>query len=479
MNNPGRALRLLIVIIVALVYDVQTVNAQVDAPIIVLPFEGSKPQGLRELTVELLTADGFEVIPDDQMPSLTADDSKADFSRAAQDYGALGFVTGYTSMNKKGWRTVFTVRDGSTGAVVGKSVLSSSWYKGLQKAYKTNLVSRLQELLKKCSPAKKAGSQSPRAAASKEEPKPEATVESPPEELAPEPEEEEAEEAPAADKEDAKREAQRTKKQVIDGLMLSLGPAFTLRDWTITNPVTDPREVARSGRLLGSHSAPLLGFRASLLLFPAVFFTQDSIRHIGLEVDFSRSLHGETDVANVTSDPDDELRDTGFQTIYGGLHIRIPVQSLTLGIFGGYAIDSVTLNGEKERVAVPDVEVSSVRTGLSGQLAIGEATAVRLALAYRFLLGFGEGSEQLQGRGWFPDASGSAFDFRLEVRQMFSPHFGLSLGGGMKYFMVGFNLPPTRLADAKKLGLPPPPVAGGATDLHSQVDLSAVVLLGD
>ena len=107
-------------------------------------FQGSKPQGLRELAVKLLEADGFTVASGGE--ALSGDSGEYEIVRTARESHAVAVVLVTTGLTKTSWRSTVTVRDGATGKSVGEATLTGKSYKGLQKAYKENLVTELMPL---------------------------------------------------------------------------------------------------------------------------------------------------------------------------------------------------------------------------------------------------------------------------------------------------------------------------------------------
>lgn len=483
------------VVWVGLVLSWSGVAVAEDGSTLLVPmFQGSKPQGLRDLAVELLIADGFDVVELEVTPTLTAKAANTAVSSAARRHHARAVVIASTELSKREWESVFSVRDGETGKTLGKFEIAAATFPGLQKAYRNELVDQLLPLLEqasgggtpvapvakesepKATPKPASPSQSKKSV--KVEPEPaapeeEARASETEEESEPEPEEPEAEESePEPEKEPSDAASDDDEGKKAEALAIYVGPAFMMRSWTIHDPLTD----ANDGPLLAGHSAPGFGLHAALRLYPAAFADQPIVRHIGLLVDFSRTLASKTEVENVTNDSDDATRNTTIQSFLVGLHVRIPVGPLYLGVLGAYGIDSLTLEGEKERVAVPDVSASFVRAALNADWDITSSTRIGLAGGYRIALGFGKADGQLQSAAWFPDTVGGAIDGRLEVRQMFTPMFGVSLGGGLTRYILDFSVGPDHVEAADDADLPAPPIAGGATDTYTSLDLNAVVV---
>lgn len=452
-----------------------------DNAVLVAPFQGSKPQGLRDLAVKLLEQDGFTVVEGDS--GLTPDSGEYSVSDAAKSKRAVAVLFVTTSLTKVYWRSKLEVRDGSSGKSVGEATIQSKSYRGLQKAYKDKLVTELMPLFEKCSSPKEAPATKATTAKSStaddssfEEKEPSETNAdewSSEEDSSPDSSDESNTDTPELGPDE--KEQRRKSLTKIEALAVSLGPNVVLRSWSINDPLTN----ADDGALLPAHDVPTVGFRAGLLLFPMAFFSDSVSKHIGLQLNYAMSLLGETNVGNVTRNPNDTVRNTTLQAFDVGLHIRIPVEPLTLGIVGAYGFDSLVIDGPKDQVAVPDVAAEFIRAGLLAQLALGKSTLARLGFGYRHLLGFGDGSPEIQSTAWFPDALGTGLDARLELRQMLSSTFGVSLGGDWTQYTVDFNVQPDAVANAANAGLAAPPIAGGATDRYLRFDLSAVVVLGN
>ncbi len=448
-----------------------------DNAILVPPFQGSKPQGLRDLAVKLLKDDGFTVAEGGS--GLTANSGDYSVSDAASDKRAVAVLFVTTSLTKVYWRSTLVVRDGSSGKSVGETTIQSKSYRGLQKAYKDNLVSELMPLFEKCSASDDKSNTTTATATSddaffddkKDKKSDEDDWSSEPSSSDQEDEGETSAELDLGPDEGKQR---RDSLEKTEALALTLGPNMVLRSWTINDPLTE----ANDGPLLPAHDVPAVGFRAGLLLFPTAFFTDNVTKHIGLQLNYAMSLLGETNVQNVTRDPNDTVRDTTLQAFDVGLHVRLPFEPLTLGLIGAYGFDSLVVDGPKDRVAVPDVRAEFVRAGVLAELGFGKTTFGRLGLGYRYVFSFGEEAPQMQSANWFPAALGRGFDARLEVRQMLSSAFGLVLGGEWNQYAIDFNVQPDHVTNAANAGLPAPPIAGGATDRYMRFDLSAVVSLG-
>ncbi len=453
-----------------------------DNAILVPPFQGSKPQGLRDLAVKLLKDDGFTVVEGGS--GLTAAAGDYSVSDAATDKRAVAVLFVTTSLTKVYWRSTLVVRDGSSGKSVGETTIQSKSYRGLQKAYKDNLVSELIPLFEKCS----AGDDKSNAAAASastataddasfDDKKGKETEE---DDWSSEPSNSESGEDGETSTEldlgpDESEQRRNSLEKKAEALSFTLGPNMVLRSWTINDPLTE----ANDGPLLPAHDVPAVGFRAGLLLFPTAFFTDNVTKHIGLQLHYAMSLLGETNVQNVTRDPNDTVRDTTLQAFDVGLHVRLPFEPLTLGLIGAYGFDSLVVDGPKDRVAVPDVRAEFVRAGILAQLGFGKTTFGQLGLGYRYVFSFGEEAPQMQSANWFPAALGQGFDARLELRQMLSSTFGLVLGGEWNQYAIDFNVQPDHVSNAANAGLSAPPIAGGATDRYLRFDLSAVVSLGN
>lgn len=482
---------------IAIVVSLQGGNAWArDRAILVAPFQGSKPQGLRELAVKLLEADGFAVAegPGD----LTVKAGDYTVSRAAQDGRAVAVLFVTTALTKVYWRSTLVVRDGASGKVVGETTIQAKSYNGLQKVYKEKLVTELMPLFERCgeedepAPAAVAASSTRRDERARQESKSrrekraarqERQWEDP--EPTREPEQDDWSSASDDEEEAESRETEsisspsdhdrrRAGANKTEALRLTLGPNLVMRSWAINDPLTN----ANDGALLPAHDVPAVGFRTGLLLFPTAFFTDDISKHVGLQVRYAMSLIGETNVENVTRDPNDKVRKTTFQAFDAGLHIRIPVEPFTFGIIGAYGFDALAVEGAKDRVAVPDMRAEFIRAGLLTQVAFGKSTSGSLEFGYRHLLGLGTEAPQIQSTRWFPNALGAGFDARLELRHMFSATFGVTLGGEWNQYAVDFNVQPNHVSKAADAGLPAPSIAGGATDRYLRFDLGAVVSLG-
>jgi hypothetical protein len=472
------------VVVLGLLCSWSAVALAEDSKTLLVPaFQGSKPQGLRDLAVELLVADGFDVVELEVTPTLTPKTNNSSVANAAGRHHARAVVMASTELSKREWESSFTVRDGETGKTLGKFEIAAATFPGLQSAFRRDFVDLLLPLLEQSSGAaapsvKKEPKPEPKPV-TKPEPEPEPQPVKAREPIRPKPSDEphDAEPSPEAQpdeepSDEAAPAADEGKPNQAEALVLHVGPAFLMRSWEINDPLTN----ANDGPLLAAHSAPGFGVHAAMRLYPAAFVDQAVLRHIGIILDYARTFASQTNVENVTNDSDDGTRDTTIQSFLVGLHVRVPLGLVDLGVAGAYGFDSMTLAGSKAEVAIPDVSASFIRAVLNGDLNLGSSTRIGIALGYRFALGFGTDDGQLQAANWFPDAVGGAMDGRLEVRQMFTKMFGLSLGGGLTYYVLDFAVGPDHIEAAEDANLSAPPVAGGASDMYTSVDLNAVVV---
>lgn len=443
--------------------------------VLVAPFQGSKPQGLRDLAIQLLEADGFTVAPGGE--NMSPEAGEYEVTRTAKEKHAVAVLYVTTGLTKTSWRSTLKVRDGKSGKEVGEATISAKSYKGLQKAYKEKLISELMPLFEKCTEDESSSASAAPAATKSDDDWDDKPAEETPANELPPPDDassDSAESAASLDLGPDENQQRRDSLKKTEALSLTLGPNLVLRSWEIQDPLTS----ANDGPLLPAHDVPAVGLRAGLLVFPAAFFTNDLVKHVGVQLDYAMSLVGQTNVENVTQDPDDKMRDTTLQSFGAGLHVRIPLDPLTLGVVASYGFDALSVDGSKDRVAVPDLQTDYIRAGLLAQLALGKSTFARLALGYRHVLGFGQEAPQLQSSFWFPEALGKGFDARVEFRQMFTSAFGLALGGEYNRYAIDFNVQPNHVSNAAEAGQPAPPIAGGATDAYMRFELSAVVSLG-
>ncbi len=489
-NNPMRSTAKLSAVLTALLaLCVATLWSGVAfaGDVVVAQFEGAKPDGVRDIVVEVLTDAGYDVESPGAAPSVDPAGSDSYFVGLAEDGGYKAFVTGYTSLKSNGWTTSITVRDGASGSVIGKVAIKSGWYPGLQKALRKQLKQRIDGPLSRAKAPAGAG----KASKASKEPEPKPKKIEPPEEEEEAAEEEEAppeEEEPATTEEEEEETRvsisddgptpppsmrDRLKKDpLLPALDLDVGGLMVYRKWR----VEDALQGAPDGPLSPLHYVTLGGAKVSAQLYPLAFSKSKSFaRHIGLEASFGRTFVGDTVLVDAATE---DRRKTTFQEVTGGLRARIPAGTARFGIFAGAGLQKLTIEGEKRLAAQPDANYTFYRAGADAAIALMKKTlTIELSGAFRGILKMGDATGQIQGDRWFPDATGSGVDGRLEVSYLLSDMFAVRLGGTVARYALAFNLDPQDVADAGAAGQSAPPVAGGATDLYAGGDLSIALLL--
>lgn len=416
--------------------------------VVVAEFQGVKKQGIRELVIEALKDDGVDVVPIDEAPAVDPGAGDWAFQDIAKSGGHRAFVLGYTSMAKSGWTTSLTVRDGNTGAVLGKSDVSANWYPGLQTALREQVAQRLRGHLRRAEAPSRTSSGPPGVAASEdsfsegEQTGSWGAGESISDNafwLAGDPILEEEE-----DFEDV--------EPTWPALLLDLGGGALERRWVIHDGLRSPYD----GPLLEAHRATLADGSVRLRFFPAALANVGVWQHLGLEGAYGRSVGGRTQA------PDGE-RETLLERYHGALLVRVPmgmVSNFTLS--AGYAVESLRVAGEKTVVALPDAAYRAVRAAGTLEFPIAGPVSAAVGAAYRYVLESGRGSGEIQAEAWFPSTRASAAEGFAELSYAFGEHWRLRLSGEMVRYVLDFRLSPERVGTAA----PPPPVAGGAVDRY-------------
>lgn len=424
------------------------------ASVVVAEFQGVKKQSIRELVIELLKDDGVDVIAIDEAPEVAPGAGEWAFQDIAKAGGHRAFVMGYTSMAKSGWTTSLTVRDGKTGAVLGKSEISASWYPGLQKALRQNVADRLRGYLER---AQAPGGKS------------ESSDFDAPDAARAEPRENDAwsEEGEfrsddafwlAGDQILEEEEDFEEVDPQWPALLLDVGGGVLERRWVIHDGLRSPYD----GPLLLGHIVTLASGDVRLRFFPAALGGAKVWQHVGLEGSYGRSVAGSTSAF-------DQQRETLLERYQGALVARIPLGMVSnFALSAGYAVESLRVAGEKQTVALPDAVYRSVRAGGTLEFPIAGPVSAALGGAYRYVLESGRGAGEIQGQAWFPSTRASAAEGFAELSYAIGEHWRLRVSGQMVRYVLDFRVSPDGLGVTEA----PPPIAGGAVDRYFGGSLS-------
>lgn len=448
-----------------------------DGPIVVAKFQGAKEKSIRELVIQLLRADGYDVVSDADSPNLNPQGGDAEFIEAAKKGGYRAFILGSTELDAKSWATSITVREGKSGKTIGSIVIESGWYPGLQKALKQRLMSHISGPLSTAeAPDKETAKAAPVVV---EEPK--AAPPPPKEEPKAEPKQEPAEEQPEAEeKEQSTNESVELdesptpttkKRDPFNNLELDAGGLFVQRAWVISDSLSGTLD----GPISPTHDASMMGIRVGAVIYPIGFFSKSFMRHVGIEGTFLRSLYGQTPLLGQQGESDS--RDTVFQEYTASLRGRIPAGPVQIGIFGGIGAQSLTLAGEKIIAALPDANYKFFRAGVDLAVPFSKALSAKAGFAYRATYTLGKDPGQVEGPDWFPNARGKAIELLIQGDYAFSKTWALRLGGFMSRYALAFNPDATEVRLAARRKDPAPPVAGGAVDLYAGGTITAVLTL--
>jgi hypothetical protein len=454
--------------------------AQTEGPIVVAEFDGAKKQSIRDLVVDLLRAEGYEVVSEPDAPRLSASD--AQFVEVAKKGGYRAFVLGNTELDKKAWSTSITIREGKTGKAIGSVVIESGWYPGLQKALKSRLISHVSGPLNSAEAPPKATPKATPVVLTEEKPRP-APQEPEPEEPAQTKEKaEEAAVAEEAEEEQSEAESQpaepedkpnysRGKSERFNNLELDAGMLFVQRAWVISDSLSGTLD----GPISPTHDVSMMGIKVGGAIYPVGFASKSFARHIGIEGTFLRSFYGQTPLLNAQGG--DDTRDTIFQEYTASLRGRIPAGSLQIGVFGGVGGQSLTLAGEKEIAALPDADYGFFRGGVDLMVPFNKSFSAKGGFAYRATYTLGKDPAQIQDELWFPKARSKAIEVTLQADYALSKQWALRLGGFLSRYALAFNPDPASVQVSARANNPSPPIAGGAVDLYAGGTLSAVFML--
>jgi hypothetical protein len=424
-------------------------------------FQGAKGQALRELAAKVLEANGYSVADADASNGLDWQSSSTELKRAAFAAQLRAFVFGHSMLTKKEWETEFVVYDGKTGKELARFELQGANLSRLQKAYRDSLIRKLKEPLGQAEQAVETAP-TKRSVAVKSEPVPEPEPPKP----AAKPAAETTEAEPVVEKaesEPAESEADKDDSEVSDkkdppssglsALEVSLGAQVAQRLWEINDIVPV------GGRLSPYHNVTLPGVAAGLLIYPAAFFSSSPIRHLGVEVEFDRSILGKTKVAN--SDP----RDTLFQRLSFGLKGRFPLLPvLHLFVWGGVAGEALKLSGEKVIAASPDIYRQLVRGGITVRLIPTKQLTLDVGGGYRRVLVLNKDAGQLGSEDWFPRTAGHGLELQAGAQLKLTALWGIRLGLNATRDVYAFNPTLDMVKARADAGRPPPAIAGGAVD---------------
>src|SRR5690606_28487180 len=98
--------------------------------IMVRPFERPKGRSLHERVVQVLENQGADLVPAGfEGPRALENDE--DYAAVAAQLNVRAYILGTAVNDNTGWKLQLTVRQGSDGAVVGKTEFAASWFPGL------------------------------------------------------------------------------------------------------------------------------------------------------------------------------------------------------------------------------------------------------------------------------------------------------------------------------------------------------------
>ncbi len=482
--NPSsfvRPLQRLWAVIAFMVVLLMAPLALAEGAIVVAEFDGAKPQGVRERVVAQLQNAGYDVVSDGDTPTVDPGAGDSHFAGVAAEGGYRAIIIGYTTMANSGWTTSLTVREGKTGAVVGKASIKAGWYPGLVKALDKSVVPRLEGPLDKAEgPAGRTVSEEPKPVdkSDREDGDDAPAVDEREDEQEEEEDGEEAyddrveDEETSVESDDDSDDSERLRdkgKREDPALELDAGGFFIQRQWEVIDPVAGPG----NGPILATHDVPLFGAQVELGLYPMAFFDDESfLRNIGITVAYLRSYKARSEFPDT---PGLE-RSTLFEELDLGGRVRIPIsKTMRAGVVGGGGAQALSVGGENATTPHPDPLYDYWYAGADFDMAVAKMFTFEVGASYRGLLGLGEAYGQLQAPEWFPSGTGFGILAYADAIYWFHEMVGARLGLHLMLYALDFQPDLDSLAEARAAGDPAPPVAGGATDMYWGVDLSVVL----
>lgn len=392
--------------------------------IMVRPFEGPKGRSLHERVVQVLENQGADLVPAGfEGPRALENDE--DYAAVAAQLNVRAYILGTAVNDNTGWKLQLTVRQGSDGAVVGKTEFAASWFPGLLTKIDEELIPALEKAL--------SGAQVP--------------------EDVPEEEPVEEEEAPEPEK-----------PRPVP-LELTGGVGFVFRSYAGENAVVD----APGDLPTRDQSGGMATLRLGAALYPAALFTKGFLGNVGLVGHFERSLGGKTQSPDEPGLPTGELGTT--LTAYDlGLRVRLPIAAHELGFSATYGThlfeieDGENGPGGPNENPVPDVDYAFVRLGadftynMSSYFLSGN-------LGFRVISSAGEDPGQIQNVDWYPNSDVGGVDVGLTGGYNINDRLTVTLGLDLRNFFYSMNNVRDDFTNR--------PVAGGATDMYFAGLLSA------
>ncbi|MBK8013891.1 MAG: hypothetical protein IPK13_21385 [Deltaproteobacteria bacterium] len=171
--------------------------------------------------------------------------------------------------------------------------------------------------------------------------------------------------------------------------------------------------------------------RLEARVYPAAFFTQGALQHIGLVLAGEMALGLKSKNVEGTEFP---TRALAFDV---GVLGRLPLgdHEASLEASFGQHVYAIDVADGGAAPGVPKVRYSFLRFGLGGRFAVSDAFFLRAGFGYRLVLGLGEIGDD----AWFPRASGSGLEARVSGGFMWSPALGAELGVEFRRFGITTN----------------------------------------
>jgi hypothetical protein len=398
---------------------------------LILKFEGTRADTIRERVRKALTKDGIAMAPEDLQGDRKFAGAPGEYVVFGQETGVRAFIQGTVTGTSKNWSVALTVRSAKTGGVVGEAELSAK-----------NLPALLREIDEKATEVLGTPLSKTERAPS---PKPAPTVE-----LAPD---------FSADGEDDADDG-----KLPSPLELNLGVAFMVRNLSYTDPLAD----AYNFPLVPHENVGLVAPVGELRWYPGAHILRGVIAHIGIDVAFRRSLIGNT-VAFGADFP------TTFTEFLFGIRGRFPLKRGELGVYAGLGSQSLEIQDDNKQPAgategdpgiVPDVSYGLTRFGFDAKLPLFDKFTAEPGLYVR-LVNFGDTQAgQLTEPRWFPNATADGVDARVAVAWQWSETISFKAGIDYRRYGLQMNTDSASSFEVNSTTNLQNAVAGGAVDSY-------------
>ncbi len=232
------------------------------------------------------------------------------------------------------------------------------------------------------------------------------------------------------------------------------------------------------------HGITLLGINLGGIWYPGAHVTDGVLANIGLNVHFTRSMGGTTNVGerkvpSQAGAPPSYV--TVFQELDLGLRGRIPMGSWEMGLNLGWGKQKLGLQGDNAVVrlpysdsdeeypgVIPDIDIEYYRFGADIGFKVFDWSWV-VGAGFRTPF-YSHEPGQIGNQRWFPKVIGTTATANIGVNIPLFDHFGLAVNAHFRQTGMDMNTTPNSIVsvnnDDPSQNLLKNSVAGGATDRH-------------